>query len=130
MSQAASLALPFSHDELIGLGTGKDPDGTNSMEEPRMYEERRDHITRSFAVTANRRGARRFVTVAPHGAVSGSLVNIAEAGQDSSRRSFPRDDGFILTAEPPCSILDISAANAGDRAGITTAHGSVESTAP
>ena len=95
-----------------------------------MHEERRDHITRSFAVTANRRGARRFVTVAPHGAVSGRFVNIAEVGQDSSLCHIPRDDGFKPTAGPLCSTSAISAANSGNRGGKTTALDSVAPTVP
>lgn len=95
-----------------------------------MHEERRDHITRSLVVTANRRGPRRIATVSPRGAVSGDLVNVAEVGRNGSRRHAPRVDGCTRTVALNGSILDDPAANLGGLAGTMFATDSVEPTAP
>jgi len=72
-----------------------------------MHEERRDHITRSLAVTANRRGARRIASVTPRGAVCENLVKVAEAGRIGSRRLTPHVDGYDRTAALNGSIAEL-----------------------
>ena len=65
---------------------------------PRMYKERRDYVTRSFAVTAKRRGAPRFVAVVLHGVVSRNLAHIADVERNRSRGHSPPAAGASLTA--------------------------------
>jgi hypothetical protein len=82
-----------------------------------MHEERRDHITRSFVVTANRRGPRRVATVSPRDDISGDRANVSESGRTSPRRHPPRVDGCARTVAVNGSPLDVPAADPGDLAG-------------
>ena len=65
-----------------------------------MNEERRDHVIRSLAVTAKRRGALRFFAVTLHGVASKNLSHIADVGRNGLRGHSSRDDGFTPTTRP------------------------------